>query len=187
MKTFTKLIGNYHSDPIWKEKLTQATLEYVPLDQWTAQKSRFIGKSDQGTTYGIALKRQSKIKDGDILEYDPIQHKAVIIRLILQPVLVIELNKLLLRTPEEIMHQSIELGHALGNQHWPAVVQGNKLYVPLTVDQKVMESVLETHHFELISYAFHTGEEIIPFLAPHEIRKLFGGASHPHSHTSHEH
>ena len=79
----------------------------------------------------------------------------------------------------------MELGHAIGNQHWPAVVKGTKVYVPLTVDKKVMLSVMETHHIEDISFRFVQGTEVIPYLAPHEVRRLFGGAGHE-SH-SHEH
>ena len=48
---------------------------------------------------------------------------------------------------------------------------------------------METHHLEGITFEFHQGLEIIPYLAPHEIRRLFGGAgqeSHSHEH-SHEH
>lgn len=44
---------------------------------------------------------------------------------------------------------------------------------------------METHHIEGITYEFQKGLEIIPYLAPHEIRRLFGGAGHE-SH-SHEH
>ena len=78
--------------------------------------------------------------------------------------------------PQTIIRVSVELGHAVGNQHWPAVVKGTKVYVPLTVDKKVMLSVMETHHIEGITYEFQKGMEIIPYLAPHEIRRLFGGA-----------
>ena len=85
---------------------------------------------------------------------------------------------------EEMIRCCVELGHAIGNQHWPAIVKGTKVYVPLTVDKKVMKSVIDTHHFENITYEFQAGQEIIPFLAPHEIRQLFGGASQelPHIH-----
>ena len=79
-----------------------------------------------------------------------------------------------------------------------AIVKGTKLYIPLTVDKKVMMSVMDTHHFEDITYEFQPGQEVIPFLAPHEVRQLFGGASqdithhHEHSHVAgmvhnHEH
>lgn len=182
MKTFTEIIGNIHSDPIWHEKLKQATIEYVDLDQWTAQKSRFIAQSDHGITYGVALQRQHSLENGDILEYDIDKNQALIIRIELKPVLIIHLNQLLQYSPDEILRQGIELGHALGNQHWPAIIKGDKVYVPLTVDKKVMQSVMDTHHFESITYEFQDGEEVIPYLAPHEIRKLFGGASQSHTH-----
>ncbi|MDE6451284.1 MAG: urease accessory protein UreE, partial [Odoribacter sp.] len=113
---------------------------------------------------------------------------AKVIRIELKAVLIIDLKKIAAQKPEEIIRRSIELGHAIGNQHWPAIVKGTKIYVPLTVDKKVMLSVMDTHHFEDITYEFQPGQEIIPFLAPHEIRKLFGGASQtlPHVHsTSH--
>jgi len=61
-------------------------------------------------------------------------------------------------------------------------VKGTKLYIPLTVDKKVMTSVMDTHHFEDITYEFQTGLEVIPFLAPHEIRQLFGGSSQEITH-----
>jgi urease accessory protein len=56
--------------------------------------------------------------------------------------------------------------------------------VPLTVDRKVMASVMKTHRFEGIRYEFVPGGEIVPYLAPHESRRLFGGAEGPvHTHT----
>jgi urease accessory protein len=68
----------------------------------------------------------------------------------------------------------VELGHALGNQHWAAVVRGTKVYVPLMVDRKVMESVMQTHAFEHIFYSFRPAQQIIPYLTPHEVRRLLG-------------
>ena len=82
------------------------------------------------------------------------------------------------------MRTCVELGHALGNQHWPALIKGDHVYVPLTVDRKVMASVMNTHRFEDIRYEFVPGSEVVPYLAPHESRRLFGGAEGPvHSHT----
>ena len=81
------------------------------------------------------------------------------------------------------MRTCIELGHALGNQHWPALVKGTRVFVPLTVDHKVMASVMKTHRFEGIRYEFVPGEDIVPYLAPHESRRLFGGAEGPLAHA----
>ena len=185
MKVYIEVIGNMNLSDEWKEKLAGAEIDYVFLDQWTAQKSRFLGKGISGKEYPIALARHSQIVDGDVVDYDPNTNKAVVLKIELSPVLVVDLSGLATSKPEEIIRISLELGHAIGNQHWPAVVKGTKVYVPLTVDKKVMMSVMETHHIEGIKYDFQKGVEIIPYLAPHEIRRLFGGAGHE-SH-SHEH
>ena len=200
MKIYTEIIGNIYQAPEWGEKLKDVNIEYVFLDQWTAQKSRFLGKSEKGEEYPIALKRHSQIIDGDIIYFSPEENKAVVFRIDLSPVLVIDMGALVRKDPETMIRISVELGHAIGNQHWPAVVKGTKVYVPLTVDKKVMLSVMETHHIEGITYEFQKGMEIIPYLAPHEIRRLFGGAGqeshsheeghnachdHPHSHSHH--
>lgn len=193
MKVYTEIIGNIYQSPEWGEKLKDATIEYVYLDQWTAQKSRFLGKSDKGEEYPIALKRHSQIIDGDVIYFSLEENKAVVLRIDLSPVLVIDMGALAQKDPETMIRISVELGHAIGNQHWPAVVKGTKVYVPLTVDKKVMLSVMETHHIEGITYEFQKGLEIIPYLAPHEIRRLFGGAgqeshSHEEGHNAcHEH
>lgn len=185
MKIYNTIIGNMNHSKEWKEKLKNAEIDYIFLDQWTAQKSRFLGRGVSGEEYPIALARHSQIVDGDIIEFDPDTSKAAVLRIELNPVLVIDLGGLADRDPQTIIRISVELGHAIGNQHWPAVVKETKVYVPLTVDKKVMESVMDTHHIEGITYEFQKGLDIIPYLAPHEIRRLFGGAgqeSHSHEH-----
>lgn len=183
MEVITDIIGNIHS-PEWKEKLKDSHIETIFLDQWTAQKSRFLVTSDHGNEFPIALKRGSRVTDGDIILYDQQKNNAVVLHLDLSNVLVIDLEGLKSLPAEEVIRVSVELGHAIGNQHWPAVVKGTKVYVPLTVDKKVMLSVMETHNIDHIKFDFQPGNEVIPYLAPHELRKLFGGASHEsHSHV----
>ncbi len=185
MKIYSEIIGNINTDANWAGKLKEAEIEYLDLDQWTAQKSRFIVKSSMGAECAVALRRHSRIENGDILEYDAGKRRAVVIRIDLKPVLVIDLEKIAVRSPEEIIRRCVELGHAVGNQHWPAIVKGTKVYIPLTVDKKVMMSVMETHRFEDVMYEFQAGREVLPFLSPHEVRQLFGGCSQelPHVHT----
>jgi urease accessory protein len=98
--------------------------------------------------------------------------------------MIVHLGDLTTLAPEIAMRTCVELGHAMGNQHWPALVKNNLVYVPLTVDRKVMASVMKTHRFEGIRYEFVSGREVVPYLAPHESRRLFGGAEGPvHSHA----
>lgn len=190
MKVYSEILGNMNRDAEWKEKLADADIDYIFLDQWTAQKSRFLTKGTSGEEYPVALKRHTQVVDGDVIYYDPETKKAAVLKIELNPVLVIDLGSLADQSPETIIRRSVELGHAIGNQHWPAVVKGTKVYVPLTVDKKVMLSVMETHHLEGVAFEFQQGLEIIPYLAPHEIRRLFGGAgheSHAHGEGGHHH
>ncbi len=192
MKVYNEILGNMNISPEWKEKLENADIDYIFLDQWTAQKSRFLGKGVSGEEYPIALARHTQIVDGDIISYDPETNKATVLRIELSPVLVVDMQELAHKDHDTIIRVAVELGHAIGNQHWPAVVKGTKVYVPLTVDKKVMLSVMETHHIEGITFEFQKGLEVIPYLAPHEIRRLFGGAgqeshSHEHGHIVHSH
>ena len=148
MKIFSEVIGNMTTDPQWAEKLKNTKIEYLELDQWTAQKSRFIAKGSDGQEYAVALKRHSQIENGDILEYDPERKVAIVIRIALKPVLVVELKKIAAKTPEEIIRRCVELGHAVGNQHWPAIVKGTKLYMQSSHHHDAVHGYDHTHDHE---------------------------------------
>ncbi len=185
------VVGNV-KDSAWADRLKGANKDVLSLDQWQAQKNRFRLKTAEGTEVAVALERNTHLHDGDILSWDEATHTAVVAHIQLQDVLVIHLKELTGEPAETLARTCFELGHALGNQHWPAVVKGTTVYVPLTVDRKVMASVMKTHAFAGITYEFLPGPEIIPYLAPHESRRLFGGANAtPHSHapdlTTHTH
>jgi urease accessory protein len=188
MKVIETLLGN-SEDPAWKVRLENARVDVLSLDQWQAQKNRFRRKTDGGIDLAISLERNIHLHDGDVLLWDNASRLAIITRIQLKDVMVIRLDGLLLQAPELLGRTCLELGHALGNQHWPAVVKGTSVYVPLTVNQQVMNSVMKTHAFEGITYEFVPGKTVIAYLSPHESRKLFGGAeSVPHSHVhDHEH
>ena len=50
------------------------------------------------------------------------------------------------------------------------------MYVPLTVDRKVMASVMRTHAFDGLTYEFVPVPRSSRTSRPHEARRLFGGA-----------
>lgn len=185
MKIYTETKGNIRN-PEWRKRAAECTVEYIDLDRWTAQKSRFVAESVDGNEYAVALARHTQLLDGDIIEYDPERHTIVAVRIDLNEVMAIDMGRLADEKPETIIRIAMELGHAVGNQHWPAVIKGTTAYIPLTVDKKVMDSVMRTHHIEGISYSFQPGSEVIPYLAPHEIRRLFGGTG-PDGSTHHHH
>ena len=160
----------------WAGRLKDTSIDVLLLDQAEAQKSRLRKTTAGGTEVAISLDRGTQLRDGDILLWDETRRTAIVARVDLKDVLVIDVSPLLDGPPEVAMARCVELGHALGNQHWPAVVKGTRVYVPLTVARAVMGSVMKTHSFEGVTYAFAPGAEVIPYLAPHEARRLFGAA-----------
>lgn len=177
------VLGNAADAP-WKARLAAVTVETLALDHWEAQKNRFRKRSSGGLELAVSLDRGTFMRDGDVLLFDEAAGRAVVARITLRDVMVVSLEDMAALSPELMLRTCVELGHALGNQHWPALVKGNRVFVPLTVDRKVMASVMNTHRFEGVRYEFVPGDEIVPYLAPHESRRLFGAAEGPvHTHT----
>ncbi|MEV0457610.1 urease accessory protein UreE [Catellatospora methionotrophica] len=176
-----QVLGNA-ADPHWRERLAGATVDTLALDQWEAQKNRLRKATVGGVEVAVSLDRAARLRDGDVLRWDPDRNAAVVARIELGEVMVIDLAPLHGLAPQELARTAVELGHALGNQHWPAVIKGSRVFVPLTVDRKVTSAVMKTHNLPRVVCEFVPGSEVTPFLAPHEARRLFGGAAEA-SHT----
>jgi urease accessory protein len=169
------VIGRAAEDD-WPGLLAQAEVDLLHLDQAEAQKSRLRKATDGGVEVAISLDRGTQLRDGDILAWDQARRAAIVARIELTDVLVIDLDALATGPPRASMARCVELGHALGNQHWAAVVKDTRVYVPLTVAREVMASVMKTHYLPGVRYEFVPGADIIGDLAPHEVRRLFGAA-----------
>ncbi len=175
-------LGNL-ADPLWHDRSHHARVDPLMLEQWEAPKSRLRKATQGGIELAISLPRAEHLHNDDVLHYDEAAGIIVIARIALKDVLVIELEGLESLSPLEILRTCFELGHGLGNQHWPAVIKGSTVYVPLSVDQKVMASVMRTHAFEHVRTRFAPGEEIAAKLDAKEVRLLFAGAdATPHHH-----
>ena len=121
------------------------------------QKSRFRKTTAKGVEIAVSIDRGTHIRDGDVLLWDAQARSAVVARIELRDVMIVHLDELMSLVPKVAMRTCVELGHAMGNQHWPALVKDAVVYVPLTVDRKVMASVMSTHRFEGIRYEFVPG------------------------------
>lgn len=177
------IVGN-SNEPQWRALLEGADIDWLNLDQWEAQKSRLRKTTGQDVELALSLDRNTHLHDGDILLWNEDSRQAVVARIQLKEVMVVDLAAVVGDDKDAIVRTVFELGHALGNQHWPAVVKGTRVFVPLTVDRKVMASVMKTHNLPGVRYDFAPGAEVIPYMAPHEARRLFGGAgATPHSHV----
>ncbi|WP_395755730.1 urease accessory protein UreE [Edwardsiella ictaluri] len=200
MIVISHVLGNVKTDPVWVEKLKAYELDYLTLEHGDMYKNSCRKMTEQGKDLGISLERNSLLADGDVLLCDDKHAYAIIVKLILRDVMIIDLTDLLNFSHEMMLKISFELGHALGNQHWKSIIHESQVFVPLSVSHKVMESVIQTHRFTGIHYRFEKGDSILSCLTPSEARLLFGGAEdlgahvhvdHSHSHDfmghSHEH
>ncbi len=178
------VLGNIKQG-LWRARLEAASVDWLSLNQWEVQKNRLRKKTVGGAEIAVSLDRGTHLQDGDVLLWEPERSTAVVARVLLKEVMVIQIAAN--QAGDTRTRVCVELGHALGNQHWPAVVKGSQVYVPLTVDKRVMASVMKSHAFEGITYRFVPGSEVIPYLAPHEQRRLFGNPDQPTHTHSHEH
>lgn len=177
------ILGNAKKDPAWQHTLEGAHIDLLVLDPREAQKSRCRRTSLGGRDLGISLERNVVLADGDVLLWDEASRTAVVVQLNLRDVMVIDLKELKKQPLDVLIKTSFELGHALGNQLWKAVTKNHEVYIPLTVETKMMDSVMRTHGFEHLPYAFVGGAEIVPNLTPSEARLLFGGAEETDTHV----
>ncbi len=186
MEIVEKVLGN-SADPVWAERLHGVEVDWLELSQWDAQKNRFRKNTAGGRTMPVALERGTSLRDGDILDWDEEGRRAVICHIRLCPVMAVDLNGLKELPVEDALSAGVKLGHALGNQHWPAVVRDGMVYVPMTADSKVMGSVMDTHAIPGVTYTFLAGEDICDRLELQEARLLFGGADMPAEAYGHGH
>lgn len=190
-----KVLGNAKRDLLWQQRIAQHAPDVLALSQWEAQKSRCRKTTRDGLDLGISLARDQLLSDGDVLLWDEAQGLAVVVHIHLRQVAVIDLRALENQTREQALAISFELGHALGNQHWKAVIKQQRVFVPLVVDEAVLAAVLKSHGFQTLPCRIVPGESVLPELTHAEARLLFGGAEdaaahvhvghHPHDHHAH--
>ena len=72
MRVIETIAGNIY-ETAWKARLEQATLDWLALDQWEAQKSRLRKLSQNGMDLAISLPRGILLRDGDVLVWDEAQ------------------------------------------------------------------------------------------------------------------
>ena len=83
------VLGNA-ADAQWAARLSGATVEALELDHWEAQKNRFRKKTAAGTELAVSLDRGTFMRDGDILLWDEQGRRAVVARISLRDVMVVQ-------------------------------------------------------------------------------------------------
>ncbi|MDB4894952.1 MAG: ureE [Firmicutes bacterium] len=169
---YEQILGNL-TEPAWKQRLEGAVIATLLLDEWEKQKPRLRRTTSDGVEIAINLERGMSMQDGDIMAWDEATKRAVTVKVRANEVLHVRLEP---ADPMVMVERALKLGHALGNQHWPAVVKGTSIYVPLRVDRRVMATVLKTQNIPGVSYDFEPSTGLnLPYADP-------GAHGHSHDH-----
>ncbi len=135
-----KYLGNITQDAELLEKVNRAKssnkyLE-VELQKSDRVKGRILTKSVSGIAIGIIKSRELLLESGDILETD--NGDLIGINLQEETFMVLSFTD---SNNEPLA--LVQLGHLLGNSHYPITIQDNKVYVKLVTNPKVIEQNIQ--------------------------------------------
>ncbi len=126
-------LGNIYQNQTLAERITKARtnqqLLEVNLNQSDHAKGRISCTSTSGVAIGIIKSRSLKIRTGDVYQTEP--NNLLLIRLISAEVLILSLPP----ANNDTASQLVQLGHLLGNQHYPIQIHNQKIYVQLNTNQ----------------------------------------------------
>ena len=146
-----------------KEKLHE--VQHVGLAFHDASRRRLRVTTSAGQSVGIDLGNADALRDGDVLVgEDPTM--MFVVDVAPTEAMALRMSKEL--PPDQLFEFGVRLGHMLGNQHWPVTVENDIVYTPLTIDKKVMETVVRTHGFDGVVWEFVPVEPgDVPSAMPH--------------------
>ncbi len=174
-----EILGNIAADDEWKalhrKMAGEGRVYTVSFSRLESERSRLLKKLPElNEEIGINLKRGAELHNGDVL-YCRANEIMLLARI--EPEEVMVLTFAGQGHEDALFEAGVRLGHALGNQHWHMKVAGKKVFVPVTLDRKVMESVMKTHNIPGVEYSFTTDD------ASQVSQEKPGCFSHPgHSH-----
>ena len=129
-------LGNIQENAELSQRLTRENCLEVHLSQSDCVKGRIHAHTDSGVAVGIIKSRDRSLQEGDVFQTE--SGKLVSIHLQPQKLMVLSFSSSTNTLPAKLIH----LGHVLGNHHWPIIVQKNKIYLQLAVDEAVMEATI---------------------------------------------
>ena len=82
MKIISIVLGNFHQDREWTQRLSGAVIDWVMLDHALLAKNRIDARTSKGEVVLLAPRDNNHFKDGDILEWVAEEERAIVVRII---------------------------------------------------------------------------------------------------------
>lgn len=151
-----KVLGNLAADQklAWRVQTREKSgaVERVMVSASGAQRRRMRLTSATGVDVGVAIEGGAPLHDGDVLCHDGDESRLVVVEV--APSEAMAIHPKPAPADGDSFARGVLLGHLLGNQHWPIKVDGSVVLTPVTVDRRVMETVLRTHGFPGLTWEF---------------------------------
>ena len=186
MLIINEILGNINTDVKWEKLYSEPgykdCVQTIMFTRKESERSRLYKKLPGfDEEIGINIKRGTILHDGDVLYYKKSENMFVVD---IEPEEMMVLHFVEKFHEDKMLELAVKLGHAIGNQHWQMKVVGGKIYVPIMIDKKVMESVMKTHNIPGVKYYFEdeVGGQIL-----NGKYGLLQNTSHDHDHHQHKH
>jgi len=133
-------LGNLREDDALAARIVQSRkcqqcLE-VTIERKDCRKGRIFTQSASGQSVGIIKGRDWQLRDGDVLRTQ--RDQIVLINLKQQQVLALRFD----RNSENSPVQLVNLGHIIGNHHWPITLRSETLYISISDNTEEIESTV---------------------------------------------
>ncbi len=156
MLIVNEILGNINNDLKWEELYNDVRykdcVQTIMFTRKESERSRLYKKLPGfDEEIGINLKRGTILHDGDVLYYKK-GEKMFVVKIEAEEMMVLHFVEKF--HEDKMLELAVKLGHAIGNQHWQMKVVEGKIYVPIMIDKKVMESVMKTHNIPGVKYYF---------------------------------
>ena len=156
MYVVTSTLGNLHDNEslaLDVQRLDKEDkVERVHIPFHDAGRRRLRVTTDHGLHVGVDLADGHTLQDGDVLTGEEGTDRLIVIEIAPSEAMALRMSTEI--PADQLFEFGVLLGHMLGNQHWPITVKDDVVYAPLSIDHKVMETVVRTHGFEGIEFEF---------------------------------
>ncbi len=135
-----RYLGNIQADKDLSTQIAEARkanqcLE-VTIERKDCRKGRIFTQSASGQSVGIVKGRDWQLRDGDVLKTR--RDRTVLVSLQKQQVIALQFEQKAYNSPVQL----VNLGHTMGNHHWPIMLQGETLYVEVSGNAEPIEATI---------------------------------------------
>jgi len=131
-------IGNINDNADLAELVRIENCLEITLQESDRQKGRIHSHTVDGVAVGIIKSRDRSLESGDLFKTNSSQ--LVLIKLEEQELMVLDFSTL---ESNICATKLVNLGHVLGNHHYPIMIHEQKIYIQLITDKLTLEKLIK--------------------------------------------